>query len=165
MWEKSEVVGLIDRQGRVTVVSRNEAEAQVANVLGQQIAGFLAPESVAKFEQAFNLALAGQETVSLLSGVADAGYIFWGRVRMMPSPEPASPVLFHMRRLPTSWGALSERERDVIQALNDTGMNAKRAAKKLAISINTLNAHRRSIGQKCKLEGVGDFWVFVQQCR
>jgi hypothetical protein len=33
------------------------------------------------------------------------------------------------------------------------------------MSVHTLNAHRRSICQKCGLESVGEFWVFVEQCR
>lgn len=165
MWDQSEVVGLIDREGRVTIVSRNEAEAPVSNVLGRRIVDMLAPESVPEYERAMQQVLAGREVETLFAGVADTGSLFWGRARLLPSPEPASPVLFHMRRLPLSWGKLSRRERDVMQALNATGMNAKRAAKQLAISINTLNAHRRSICQKCELDGVGDFWVFVQQCR
>jgi DNA-binding CsgD family transcriptional regulator len=44
-------------------------------------------------------------------------------------------------------------------------MNPKRAASRLGLSVNTLNAHRRSICQKCRLRSVGDFWVFVERCR
>lgn len=165
MWEQAEVVGLVDRDGRVTVVSRNDAESPIAKVVGRRIAEMLAPESLLEFDRALHQTLEGNEVETLLAGVADEGYTFWGRVRLMPSPEAASPVLFHMRRLPTPWGKLSDREREVIQVLNETGMNAKRAAKQLGISINTFNTHRRSICQKCALDGVGDFWVFVQQCR
>ena len=84
---------------------------------------------------------------------------------MMPSPVPESPVLFHFRRLPRDWDRLSPRERDVVHALHDTSMNPKRAAGKLRMSVHTLNAHRRSICQKCGLQSVGEFWVFVEQCR
>jgi DNA-binding CsgD family transcriptional regulator len=165
MWDQAEVVGLLDRDGRVTVVSRNEVEAPVSKVLGRSIVEMLTPASVEEFQDAFEQAIGGNEVEMLLSGVADMDYVFWGRVRLMPSPEASSPVLFHMRRLPTPWGALSERERDVVCALNEASMNAKRAAKRLNISVNTFNSHRRSICQKCGLHGVGDFWIFVQQCR
>ena len=101
----------------------------------------------------------------LLAGVADEGFVFWGRIHLMASPETASPVLFHMRRLPRNWEQLSERERAVIEALNATDMNAKRAAKRLGISVHTLNSHRRSICHKCDLSGIGEFWIFVERCR
>ena len=165
MWEQAEVVALLDAQARVTVVSRNETEAPVASVAGRSLVEMLAPESVTEFEHAFHRVLNGAESIALLAGMADAGYVFWARVRLLPSPEPASQVLFHMRRLPTSWGKLSGREREVIDALNAAGTNAKGAAKQLGISLNTLNSHRRSICQKCELQGVGDFWIFVHQCR
>ncbi len=165
MWVQAEVVGLLDRDARVTVVSRNETEAPVSNVLGRPIVEILAPTSVGEFHIAFEQALGGNEVEALLAGIADEGHTFWGRVKLMPSPEASSPVLFHMRRLPIMWGKLSERERSVVRALNETSMNAKRAAKQLNISVNTFNSHRRSICHKCGLHGVGDFWVFVQQCR
>ncbi len=165
MWEQGEVVALLDPQARVTVVSRNEEEAPVASVVGRSLLELLAPESLSDFQQAFHRVLSGEEIVTLWAGVADEGYVFWARVRLLPSPEASSPVLFHMRRLPKAWGKLSERERDVVDALNLAGMNAKRAANQLEISLNTLNAHRRSICQKCELHGVGDFWVFIHQCR
>lgn len=165
MWEQAEVMALLDRDARVTVISRNEAEAQIVDVLGRSVADMVAPESRAAFKKAFAQALDGKKSENLLSGVADEGYVFWGRVCMMPSPEPASPVLFHMRRLPRAWGKLSEREQDVVRVLNETNMNAKRTAKRLGISVHTLNSHRRSICQKCNLQGIGDFWIFVQQCR
>jgi len=165
MWDQAEVVGLLDRDARVTVVSRNEAEAPVSDVHGRAIVEMLAPASIGEFHDAFQQALGGTEVETLLAGIADDGHTFWGRVKLMPSPEALSPVLFHMRRLPTMWGKLSERERDVVRALNETHMNAKRAAKQLKISVNTFNSHRRSICHKCVLHGVGDFWVFVQQSR
>ena len=165
MWDHAEVAGRLDQQGRVRVVSRNESEAPVRNVMGRRVIEMLVPESHQPFLQAFGEALHGGEAEVLLAGVADAGYLVWGRVRLMPSPEAGSPVLFHMRRLPKQWQQLSPREREVIQALNDLGMNAKRAARQLGISVHTLNAHRRSICRKCDLNGVGDFWIFVQRCR
>jgi DNA-binding CsgD family transcriptional regulator len=165
MWDQAEVVGLLDREARVTVVSRNEMEAATSHVLGRPVPEMLAPASVDDFERAFQRALDGNQVEVLLSGIADDGHVFWGRVQLMPSPEAASPVLFHMRRLPVLWRELSERERDVVRLLNETSMNAKRAAKQLGISVNTLNSHRRSICQKCSLHGVGDFWIFVKQCR
>ncbi len=165
MWEHAEVAGLLDEQGRVRVVSRNEAEAPIHNVLGRRVVEMLIPERHQPFQEAFDAALAGGEAEVLLAGMADASYLGWGRACMMPSPEPGSPVLFHMRRLPKQWEDLSPRERDVVQALNSAGMNAKRAAKRLGISVNTPNAYRRSIRHKCDVEGVGEFWIFVQRCR
>jgi FixJ family two-component response regulator len=109
--------------------------------------------------------MAGKETEVLIALVADDGHTFWSRVRLTRSPVEDSWVLLHARRLPRSWQLLSEREREVIAALNDSGLNPKRAAKQLGIALNTLNAHRRSISQKCQLQGVGEFWVFVERCR
>jgi DNA-binding NarL/FixJ family response regulator len=165
MWEHAEVVGLLDRQGCVRVVSRNEAEALIHRVIGQNIREMLSPVSHERFETAFQAALAGDKVEVLLAGVADEGFVFWGRVHMMASPETDSPVLFHMRRLPRAWGQLSDRESAVIEALNSTDMNAKRAARRLGISVHTLNSHRRSICKKCNLSGIGEFWIFVERCR
>ncbi len=165
MWKNAEVVGLLDRAGRIRVVSRNEDEALVQEVLGRDIRELIAPCSLQRFEDAFQAALGGVESQSLLAGVADEGFLFWGRVRIGHSPETDSPVLFHLRRLPRQWSALTDRERDAIDALNATNMNSKRAAKQLGVSFHTLNSHRRSICRKCGLHGVGEFWVFVEQCR
>jgi len=165
MWDHAEVVGLFDQQGYVRVVSRNEDEAPVAAVLDRNFADNLEAESRLLFAEGFARALNGEVVELLLCGIADAGYKFWGRVCLAPAPERSLPVLFHMRRLPKSWGKLSVRERDVLEALNTCGMNAKRAAKRLGISVNTLNSHRRAICQKCQLHGVGDFWVYVQRSR
>ena len=165
MWDQAEVVGLLDREARVTVVSRNELEAPTAHVLGRPVPEMLAPASVDDFHCAFQQREMATKQRHCSPGIADDGHVFWGRVQLMPSPEEASPVLFHMRRLPRLWRELSERERDVVRLLNETSMNAKRAAKQLGISVNTLNSHRRSICQKCGLHGVGDFWIFVKQCR
>lgn len=165
MWQNAEVVGLLDSQGCVRVVSRNEEEALVQQVVGRDIREMIAPASQATFEESFQTALGGGESQALLAGVADEGFIFWGRVQLSPSPETDSPVLFHLRRLPRQWSSLSERERDAVDALNATKMNSKRAAKALGISLHTLNSHRRSICRKCGLHGVGEFWVFVERCR
>jgi DNA-binding NarL/FixJ family response regulator len=165
MWDHAEVAGLFDQKGYVRVLSRNEDEAPVANALDRNVVETLAAPSRPLFADAFARALRGEIVELLLCGIADAGYEFWGRVRLAPSPEKLLPVLFHMRRLPKSWGMLSVRERDVLDALNKCGMNAKRAAKLLGISVNTLNSHRRAICQKCQLHGVGEFWVYVQRSR
>ncbi len=165
MWKHAEVVGLLDRAGCVRLVSRNEAEAVVKHVLGRNIREMLAPGSHQAFEGAFQAALNGDEAQALLAGVADDGFVIWGRVHLKRSPEPSAPVLFHMRRLPRQWGRLSQREKSVIEALNAADMNSKRAAKRLGISVHTLNSHRRSICQKCGLSGVGEFWIFVEHCR
>ena len=165
MWQNAEVVGLLDRQGRVSVVYRNEDEALIRDVVGQSIRNLLAPASMETFEDAFHSALRGDEAQVLLAGIADEGFLFWGRAYLRPSPESTSPVLFHLRRLPRPWSLLSEREREAVDSLNASSMNAKRAAKQLGISRHTLNSHRRSICRKCDLHGVGEFWVFVERCR
>ena len=165
MWENAEVAGLLDRTGCIRVLSRNEDEAPVANALNSQVTDRLASSCHDVFADGFERALRGETVELLLCGVADAGYEFWGRVQLSPSPEKNLPVLFHMRRLPKSWTQLTEREREVLSALNECRMNAKRAAKLLDISVHTLNSHRRSICHKCGLHGVGEFWVFVQKCR
>jgi DNA-binding CsgD family transcriptional regulator len=165
MWEHAEIAGLFDHEGCIRVVSRNEDEAPIANVLDRSAADMLTAASRPLFADGLARALRGEVVELLLSGTADAGYEFWGRVRLAPAPEKTLPVLFHMRRLPKSWGRLSVREREVLTALNSCEMNAKRAAKQLYISVNTLNAHRRSICHKCHLHGVGEFWVFVQRSR
>ena len=165
MWKHAGVVGLLDRAGRIRVVSRNEDEALVHEVFGRDIRELIATCSLERFEEAFQAALQGAESQALLAGVADEGFIFWGRVRIGPSPETDSPVLFHLRRLPRAWSSLSDREREANDALNEPSMNSKRSAKQLGVSIHTLNTHRRSICRKCGLHGVGEFWVFVEQCR
>lgn len=165
MWKHAEVVGLLDRKGYVRLVSRNEAEARVKQVIGRNIRDLVAPESRGAFDAAFRIALAGGVAQDLLAGVGDDGSIYWGRVEIRPSPEEDAPVLFHMRRLPRSWSRLTDRERAVIEALHASDMNSKRAANRLGISVHTLNSHRRSICRKCQLDGVGEFWIFVEHCR
>lgn len=165
MWDNAEVVGLLDAEGYVRTVSRNEEEAPVRNVLGKHALHRVNRETLDLARDALQAAMAGETMDVLLCSVADKGYEFWSRVRLMPSHLEDLPVLVHVRRLPRSWANLSAREKDVIQALHETAMNPKRAAKKLRISENTLNAHRRSICQKCQLDGIGDFWVFVEHCR
>jgi DNA-binding CsgD family transcriptional regulator len=165
MWQNAEVVGLLDGHGRIRLVSRNEEEALIHDVVGQLICDLLSPVSIELFVAAFQAAMRGEESQVLLAGLADEGFVFWGRVHLGPSPEPTAPVLFHLRRLPRPWALLSEREKESIDALNASRMNAKQAAKKLGISCHTLNSHRRSICRKCGLHGVGEFWIFVERCR
>lgn len=165
MWNHAEVAGLLDRDGRVCLVSRNEQEAPVRNLVGKCAVDLVLDEFREAVEAAVCNALAGVETHSIVAGMADAGYVVWGRVRILPSPLPEAPVMFHLRRLPKTWDLLSPRERDVVHALHDAFMNPKRAARNLGMSVHTLNAHRRSICQKCRLNSVGDFWVYVERCR
>ena len=165
VWDNAEVVALLDREGIVRVVSRNEEEAPIKNVVGKPALAPVVKESYADAEAALQRALAGEEQELFVAARADAGYVFWSRLQLLPSHLPEMPVLVHIRRLPREWGELSAREQEVVHALHDAGMNPKRAARELGISENTLNAHRRSISQKCHLDGVGDFWVFVERCR
>lgn len=165
MWDNSEVVALLDKEGYVCAVSRNEEEAPVRHVMGKDALERVRADLLDQAREAVQAAKAGKTTELLLAAKADEGYEFWSRVEIMPSHLEELPVLVHVRRLPRNWGELSQREKEVIQALHVTAMNPKRAAKNLGISENTLNAHRRSICQKCQLDGIGDFWVFVEHCR
>lgn len=165
MWENAEAVSLVDDKGVIRAVSRNEEEDPIREAVGKDILYRVVPESVQAVQEAFAATQRGEEVELMVATRADAGYVYWNRVVAKPSPEDDGWVLVHTRRLPRSWGELSERERDVVGALHTCGMNPKRAARELGISVNTLNAHRRSICQKCRLNGVGDFWVFVEQCR
>jgi DNA-binding NarL/FixJ family response regulator len=165
MWSDAEVAGLLDAEGRIVVISRNEEEAYVHDVLNKHARNLLNPESRAAFDRALEEVHRGNAIVLCVSGKADAGHTVWVRLHLMPSPAEDAPVLFHYRRLPRSWNYLSVRERDVVHALHDSGMNPKRAARDLGMSVHTLNAHRRSICRKCDLRGIGDFWVFVERCR
>jgi DNA-binding CsgD family transcriptional regulator len=165
MWNHAEVVALLDKQGRVCVISRNEDEAPIQHVVGRRVADFICEDSRQDFESAFNQAFQGVEDHVVISAMDDHGYVVWVRARLMPSPVAETPVLIHFRRLPRGWQHLSLREREVVHTLHESGMNPKRSARKLGITVNTLNAHRRSICQKCALQGVGEFWVFVERCR
>jgi DNA-binding CsgD family transcriptional regulator len=165
MWNHAEVAGLLDADGRVALVSRNEEEAPVKEVLGKRAVDLIHPECVPTFERSFANVLKGKTTCDMMSAIADAGYRYWFKVCMLPSPAPDAPVLFHFRRLPRTWNCMSQREREVVEALHHANMNPKRAARELGMSVHTLNAHRRSICKKCGLQGIGDFWVFVERCR
>jgi DNA-binding NarL/FixJ family response regulator len=165
MWNHAEVAGLLDRDGRVCLVSRNEQEAPVRKLLGMRAVDVVLDRFRQPVEDAVRDALAGNETHFILAGMADAGFVVWARARIMPSPLPEAPVMFHFRRLPKTWDLLSPRERDVVHALHAAFMNPKRAARNLGMSVHTLNAHRRSICQKCRLHTVGEFWVYVERCR
>ncbi len=165
MWDNAETVALIDKDGRVCAVSRNEEEAAIRNVLGMRVIERVHPDSLPIAQEAMEAALAGEEKEILVSAYADEGFVFWSRVRFTRSPIADKPLLLHARKLPRSWGLLSPREQELIQALHKSGMHPKRAAKQLGITVNTLNAHRRSICQKCGLKSVGDFWVYVEHCR
>ena len=165
VWDNAEVVALLDGEGYIRAVSRNEDEAPIRNVLGKQAMHRVKEDSIGPAREAIQKAMKGETSELLVSATADKGYEFWSRLQVMPSHLEDLPVLVHIRRLPRSWGNLSSREKEVVHALHNTGMNPKRASKELGISENTLNAHRRSICQKCQLDGVGDFWVFVERCR
>ena len=165
MWNNAEVVALVDQDGVVRAISRNEEEAPIRHVLGRHVLSAISDERRAAAESALADVRAGAEVQLLTSAVGDDGEVFWSRVRLKSSPEGEGWVLLHARRLPRCWERLSERERDVVAALHSTGLNPKAAARTLSMSENTLNAHRRSICQKCLLEGPGEFWVFVEHCR
>jgi len=166
MWNHAEVVALLDEQGYVRAVSRNEDEAPIRDVIGNCVLEERILESCKEAtRKAFNAALNGEEVQLVVGAIADEGYVFWSKIRLMSSPVEKIPVLLHARRLPRSWDTLTDREKEVINTLHEADMNPKRAAKKLGITLNTFNAHRRAISQKCDLRGVGDFWVFVQRCR
>ncbi|MEM9659132.1 MAG: hypothetical protein AAF961_12295 [Planctomycetota bacterium] len=165
MWQHADIAGLLDSEGRVAVISRNEAEAPIRTVLGVAFEDLVHEACRDECSAAFDHARDGGETLLTVRAVADDGHDVWGRIHMTPSPVAETPVLFHIRRLPRSWRLLSPREREAIDALRAAQMNPKKAARVLGISVNTLNAHRRSICQKCGLEGVGEFWVYVERCR
>ena len=165
MWDNAETVALLDKEGRVCAVSRNEEEAAIHHFLGVRVIDRVHPDSLSIAKAAMEAALAGEEREILVAAFADEGFVFWSRVRFTRSPIPDKPLILHARKLPRSWGLLSPREQELIQVLHDSGMNPKRAAKQLGITVNTLNAHRRSICQKCDLKSVGDFWVYVEHCR
>ena len=166
MWSNAEVVALLDAQGYVRAISRNEEEAVIRDVIGMRLIEERAIERCkAATLKAFDDALNGEETELEVGAIADNGQIVWSKVIIKQSPVPETPVFLHARGLPDSWGALSQREKEVVHALHDAEMNPKRAAKQLGITLNTFNAHRRTITQKCDLRGVGDFWIFVERCR
>lgn len=165
MWDNAEVVLLLDQQRRVCAISRNEDEAYIHEALGKHILSRVHQSCLEEATRIIDAAFAGQEVDGVVASVADDGHVFWSRVRAMRSPMEDTLVLVHARRLPQFWDLLTEREREVIDALHRTSLNPKRAAKELGISANTLNAHRRSITKKCRLRGIGDFWVFVERCR
>lgn len=166
MWDNAEIVALLDREGCVRAISRNEEEAAIHDVIGVCILVDRILEGCkAEVRAAFDAALQGSETEVEIGAHADDGLVVWSRGVVKPAPLPETPVLFHIRRLPKSWGALSQREQQLINTLHEVDLNPKKAANRLGITLNTLNAHRRTITQKCGLQGVGDFWVFVEHCR
>lgn len=165
MWENAEVVGLLDEDGVVRAVSRNESEALVRHVLGRRPLTWVTEAHRGPAAAAIEAAQRGEEVELVIAALADDGAEFWNRVRLLPAPENEGWVLVHARRLPTAWATLSQREKEVVRVLHEVGLNPKRAARELGVSINTINAHRRSITQKCGLNGPGDFWVFVERCR
>ena len=166
MWDNAEVVALLDEGGVVRAVSRNEEEASIHNVIGQRVLESRVLESCrVETQEAFDNALRGMETQVETGARGDDGEVVWSRAIFKPSPLPETPVLIHLRRLPKEWGTLTLREQQLIKTLHEAGLNPKRAARQLGITLNTFNAHRRTITQKCGLEGVGDFWVFVEHCR
>ena len=165
MWNNAEVVSLVDQHDVVRAVSRNEDEAPIRRVIGRRVLELVREDCLAACKAALKAAREGRETELLVASHADDGYVFWSRVRIMQCPSEESWVLVHARRLPRSWALLSGREQEIIVALHETGLNPKRAARQLGVTMNTFNAHRRSICRKCKLNGVGDFWVFVERCR
>lgn len=165
MWNNAESVSLVDDQGIIRAMSRNEDEDPIREGVGTEILYRVTSESMPMAVEAIAKARSGEECELLVSAKADAGYVFWVRAVVKPSPMGKDWVIVHARRLPRPWGALSLREQEIIAALHASGLNSKKAARALGITINTFNAHRRSITTKCQLDGVGDFWVFVERCR
>ena len=166
MWENAEIVAMLDTEGCVRAISRNEEEAVIHDVIGVCILEERIQDVCkATVKAAFDAALQGKETQVEIGAEGDDGLVVWSRAVVKPSPLPETPVLFHIRRLPTSWGVLSPREHELINTLHEVDLNPKKAATRLGITLNTFNAHRRTITQKCGLQGAGDFWVFVEHCR
>ena len=165
MWDNAEVVVLLDEAGIIRSVSRNEEEALIHDVIGRHALDRIHEDYLPSAQEALAQALQGKKCELLLAVYADDGYVFWSRVQSLPSHLQDLPILLHLRRLPKGWGRMSTREQQVVQALHSADMNPKKAARILGISDNTLNAHRRSISHKCELDGIGDFWVFVERCR
>jgi DNA-directed RNA polymerase specialized sigma24 family protein len=142
MWNHAEVVALLDEQGVVRAISRNEEEAPIRDAIGNRIIENRVLESCKESaREAFEAALKGEEVQLVLGAIADDGHVFWSKVRLMPSPAPEIAVLMHARRLPRSWNELSSREKEVIHTLHEAQLNPKRAAKQLGITLNTLKIH------------------------
>ena len=166
MWHNAEAVAILDADGYVRGISRNEEEAVIRDVVGMKVIEERAIDTCKQDAlKAFHDALDGKETELEVGAIADSGKTVWSKIVVKPSPLPETPVLLHARGLPESWGILSQREKEVIKSLHDAELNPKQAARMLGISLNTFNAHRRAIAQKCGLTGVGDFWIFVERCR
>ena len=130
MWNYAEAVALLDKQGRVCVISRNEDESPIQHVVGKRVADLLCEDSRQDFDSAFGQALQGAENNAVISAIDDNGHVVCVRARFMPSPVAETPVLFHFRRFPRGWQYLSLREREVIHTLHESGMNPKRTARR-----------------------------------
>ena len=74
MWDNAEVAGLLDDAGRVCLISRNEDEAPVRDVLGKRVVDIVREESREDFETALRQAPAGAKSSSC----------------SQPSPTPAT---------------------------------------------------------------------------
>ena len=102
MWSRAEGVALLDEDGIVRAVSRNEDEARIRHVIGTKVIEERAIEvDKPKAIEAFQAALEGKETELELGAIADYGQVIWGRIVLKPSPLPETPVLLHSRSL--SW--------------------------------------------------------------
>jgi DNA-binding CsgD family transcriptional regulator len=165
MWNHAESVSLVDDRNIIRAISRNEDEDPIREGVGTEILYRVTAESLPLAVAALAKARGGEEFELLVSAEADAGYVFWVRAVVKPSPVEKDWVIVHSRRLPRAWGSLSVREKEIVAALHASGLNSKKAARALGITINTFNAHRRAITTKCQLDGVGDFWIFVERCR
>ena len=92
MWENAEIVVLLDGEGYVRAISRNEEEAAIHDVIGVCILEERILESCkAELRAAFDAALRGSETEVEIGAQADDGLVVWSRAVVKPAPTPDTP--------------------------------------------------------------------------
>ena len=125
-------------QAKVLVVSSQAAPSSVRRALSAGAAGYLPKRSSAK------------ELVAAIRLVADGGgYVEPGLGAKLVSPDDSSAL-----------EPLSERERDIIHLLA-LGYTNQEIAKKLFISVRTVDSHRAHIMRKLQLETRAELVMFA----
>lgn len=79
MWANAEIVSLVDEEGVIRAVSRNESEDPIYEAVGVDILYRVTPETLPQAQEALAKARAGEECQVLVAAEADACYVYWSR--------------------------------------------------------------------------------------
>jgi DNA-binding NarL/FixJ family response regulator len=135
---------ILAKQPKVEVLalSMHESQQMVKEVLEAGARGYVLKSD------------AGSDLVAAVEALSRHGYFFSARLGATIK-NLAQTVAAHSRKRPKVQGALTTREREILQLLAE-GCTNKLVASRLGISVKTAETHRARIMRKLKVDSVAD---------